>query len=242
MNLKDILEQPAGFVAPSLRCKIDKAWDRKTGDGQNGPWSLQGISVVDEQGNKGRLTVKNMAPFPTERQGQWCTLKSVSGKHGLNGLKVNHDTRDNKTYSEIMVSSVATWEWDADGGSAGSQPASSNAAPSAAGSPAAPSKNAAEQEAAWRAHVVETAKLAAIATREAGISDHAAISNVFACLIIGSKERGIWLSAPANRNAGPVQPPKPEREAPQQPQGGFGAPGGAPMDDDVPFSKHDAIF
>ena len=226
MKLKDILEQPAGFVAPSIRVKIGKAWERKAGNGQNGPWSLQGVSVSDEDGTLGRLTVKNMDPFPTDRAGQWVTIRSTNGKHGLNGLKVNHDQRDDKTYSEIMVSGAATWEWEVDAQQSSGQPAG-NRAPAPA--PSSQGKNAAELDASWCQHVVETAKLAKIAAEQAGITDHAATSNVFACLIIGSKERGVWLSKEGGKPPVKAAPPPP-----QPPQATQGVPG-AVQDDDIPF-------
>jgi len=109
MNLLEILDQPKGFTPPVLDCKIVKIWDRKTGQGEYGEWSFQSVDITDLDGNKGKLTLKNVPPMAEIHQGQTCKISCKSTeKHGLTGIKVDIDKQKKKV---LVITGSASFKW-----------------------------------------------------------------------------------------------------------------------------------
>lgn len=71
-------------------------WNRSTGDGNYGPWSLQNGEIT-VQGEKMRVLFANMEPVSDEHQGDAFFVQAQSGKKGIHGVSVKEeDYKGNK--------------------------------------------------------------------------------------------------------------------------------------------------
>lgn len=176
MNIKDVLAEVEGFTPSSVTAKITKVWPRKAGENNNGPWSFQ---VVETDG--GRLKLKNLPEFPQTRVGQTVTLRAnQSQKHGLTGIKVNHEQYNGKTYHQLVVTDSCKWEWGASTMNGSTAPHSSSAG----------SEMSIE---VYTAHLLSCAALTNQITTVLGVSDEQAIQSCFATVCIDTKNRGVVL-------------------------------------------------
>lgn len=109
-TIKDIKGWPIGTVIPNLSATAKMVFQRKTGEGQYGPWSVQGVILADETGDeiqascwqfddlaylKGQ-TVSVAATGKNAKTGKTQGVELVEGK-GKDGtprleLKVSHKT------------------------------------------------------------------------------------------------------------------------------------------------------
>jgi len=121
MDLQEILQQPDGFTPPEVTVKIDKVYERKSGEGEHGPWSFQTLQLA----GGGRLKLKNVDAVGNDKAGQTVILKANHSKqHGLTGLSVQHEQYRDKTFDQIVVTGSAKWEWQ--NGNGTTAPAKSN--------------------------------------------------------------------------------------------------------------------
>lgn len=189
MELATILQQPDGFTPPDVTVTIEKVWDYKHGDNDNGPWSFQDIQVA---GSSGRLKLKGLPAFPKDREGMTVTIKANQSKqHGLTGLKVAHEPYNGKTYDKLVITPSAKWEFANPSSNGNSTPASSNGkkeltydtAPSSGVEP-------------YMAHLFGCANLANHVAGLMKVSDQSALQACFATICIDTKNRGILLPAP----------------------------------------------
>lgn len=174
MNIKDALAEVEGFTPSSVTAKITKVGAYKSGENDNGPWSFQ---IVEVDG--GRLKLKGLPEFPKTRVGQTVTLRAnQSDKHGLTGMKVNHEQYNNTTYHQLLVTKTCKWEWGALATNGSSPPHST------------PSELSIE---AYTTHLLSCAALTNQITTLLGVSDEQAIQSCFATVCIDAKNRGIVL-------------------------------------------------
>lgn len=82
--------------------KVTAVFDRKTGEGQYGPWSLQNGTIEDETG-KMKVVFKQL-PSQDSLVGKTMIFKSMEGKHGLKGCEVKKNEYNGKTTLELHVS------------------------------------------------------------------------------------------------------------------------------------------
>ena len=182
MELSEILRQPEGFTPPEVTVKIEKVYERKSGESSNGPWSFQDLQVTG-----GRLKLKGLPEFPKAREGMTVTLKANSSKqHGLTGMKVNHEQYQGKIYDKLVITSSCKWEW--------AEP-SRNGHSTPQGNGHAPRETRIEHDSmdGYIDHLMSVAALSNQITTVLGINEPAAMQACFATLCIDTKNRGILL-------------------------------------------------
>lgn len=84
-QIKDIENLAPGTAIGQITVKVKKVFPKKTGQSQHGPWSVQGLIIVDETGES-RASAWNMEM--NDLEGKTVTFKSNSTKHGLKGVEV----------------------------------------------------------------------------------------------------------------------------------------------------------
>lgn len=181
MQLTEILKQPDGFTPPDVTVKIEKVYEYKSGESDQGPWSFQNIQVEG-----GKLKLKGLPKFPGGREGQTVTLRANSSKqHGLTGLKVNHEEYKGKTYHQLVVTNSAKWDWGNNGQATQPEYASTNGH----------SQNGIER--AYAGHILACAELANQVAAIVLIDEHQAMQACFATICIDTKNRNILLPKPS---------------------------------------------
>lgn len=95
----------AGMTVVRVLAKVTAVFDRKTGEGQYGPWSLQNGTIEDETG-KMKVVFKQL-PSQESLVGKTMIFKSMEGKHGLKGCEVKKNEYNGKTTLELHVSKAA---------------------------------------------------------------------------------------------------------------------------------------
>lgn len=105
MNIKQAQEL-VGTTIPRIEVKVCGITDRKTGEGQYGPWSLQAGTIEDSSG-KMKVLFKQL-PCQARLAGKTLVFKSMEGKHGLKGVEVKKGKEyKGKSEIELHVSNVA---------------------------------------------------------------------------------------------------------------------------------------
>ena len=93
-TLSAVISFPAGTVVPKIEgCTVKKVFPAKTGDGQYGPWKLQGLVLADG-GTEIRATAFDMDDL-TYLQGKVVSLTST-GKNGKTGKPTGVSVEANK--------------------------------------------------------------------------------------------------------------------------------------------------
>lgn len=203
MQLAEILKQPEGFTPPDVTITIDKVWDYKSGMGDNGPWSFQDIQVA----GGGRLKLKGLPQFPSDRAGQTVTIKANQSKqHGLTGLKVAHEEYNGNTYDKLVITKSAKWEFanpsangnstHAGGSSNGKKELTYDNSPTSGVEP-------------YMAHLFGCAALAGQVAGLLKVKDEQALQACFATICIDTKNRGILLPAPNSNGASKAEADEP---------------------------------
>lgn len=107
MNIKQIKEEMVGSVIPRLEAKLNKIYERKTGEGQYGPWSLQSGIIIDSSGESMKILFKQL-PSQDKLVGKSLIFKSIEGKRGLCGVECKQGKEfKGKSEVELHVSSAA---------------------------------------------------------------------------------------------------------------------------------------
>lgn len=212
MQLMEILQQPDGFTPPEVTVKIDKVYEYKSGEGENGPWSFQNVTVA----GGGRLKLKNLPEFPSARTGQTVTIRANSSKtHGLTGMKVQHEQYQGKTYDQLVITNSAKWFFDEPSSNGHSAPAAQSQ----------PELRVEQDVETYANHILACAGLAEIVSNIIQIDEHQAMQACFATIVIDTKNRGILLPKPS-----PTEENAPERQEAKEPESN-------PFDeeDEIPF-------
>lgn len=114
MKLHEIMQQPSGFTPPSIDVEITKVGKYRSGTSEHGEWSFQNVEVSDGSGTA-YLSLKSIGEMPASKIGKMARISCKhSSKHGLTGLRVQHDEKNGKKYSSIVVTSSALWTWLSD--------------------------------------------------------------------------------------------------------------------------------
>ena len=83
--------------------KIKKVYPAKTGEGQYGPWSVQGAIVTDETGEI-RASFWGDGGEPLKGlEGHNVQVKSISGKRGLTGLSAKANKKDGSIELDVKA-------------------------------------------------------------------------------------------------------------------------------------------
>lgn len=99
------VQDMVGMTVSRIEAKVTGVFDRKTGEGQYGPWSLQNGTIEDETG-KMKVVFKQL-PSQESLVGKTMAFKSMEGKHGLKGVEVKANEYKGKTTLELHVSKAA---------------------------------------------------------------------------------------------------------------------------------------
>jgi len=96
MNIAEIKAGPSGamVIEPGLTATVTKVMDRKTGVGQNGEWSLQGVSLKDATGDI-NVTVWNK-PDLKDLINKTITIAASNDGNGWHGLQVEDKSYNNR--------------------------------------------------------------------------------------------------------------------------------------------------
>lgn len=98
-------QEMSGQVIPRIVVKVLKVYDRKTGEGQYGPWSLQNAEIQDSSG-KMKLVFSKL-PSQASLEGKTMVFKSLETRHGLKGVEAKENTYKDKTTVELKVNNLA---------------------------------------------------------------------------------------------------------------------------------------
>lgn len=94
-----------GQQIPRIIGTLTKVYDRKTGEGKFGPWSLQNGELQDETGVVS--IVFSGLPDMTDKRGQEITFRSNQSKKGLTGIVMEENTYNGVTKPQLKVSASA---------------------------------------------------------------------------------------------------------------------------------------
>lgn len=207
MELQEILKMPDGFTPPDVTVKIEKVYERKSGDGENGPWSFQDVQVVG-----GKLKLKNVDEVTADRVGQTVTLRAFQSKqHGLTGLKVAHEEYKNQTYDKLVITPTCIWEWQNGNGHA---PAKSNGAQSNGNkSDYKVQPDAPRNDFNIELHLSECARIANDIAGLLNIQDDAARQACFATVCIDAQRHNVILGDSKPSGASQAEPADGRKEA-----------------------------
>ena len=115
MNINDIKALNDGAAITELRLKLLNLWERKEGQGQHGPWSIQN-AVFTDGGQEIKAMIKDRDELPKSGIGDWITISSVNGAKGLSGLYAFDDEYQGNTERKIKITGSAQMnrDWDTD--------------------------------------------------------------------------------------------------------------------------------
>lgn len=86
ISIQDILNMGVGEIIPGLRAKIAKVQKQRTGEGSNGPWTMQLVTLKD---GTGMIEAKmwNRDVYTNNDVGTEFIFESTETQRGLSGLK-----------------------------------------------------------------------------------------------------------------------------------------------------------
>lgn len=86
ISIQDILNMGVGEIIPGLRAKIAKVQKQRTGEGANGPWTMQLVTLKD---GTGMIEAKmwNRDVYTNNDVGTEFIFESTETQRGLSGLK-----------------------------------------------------------------------------------------------------------------------------------------------------------
>ena len=86
ISIQDILNMGVGEIIPGLRAKIAKVQKQRTGEGANGPWTMQLVTLKD---GTGMIEAKmwNRDVYTNADVGAEFIFQSTETQRGLSGLK-----------------------------------------------------------------------------------------------------------------------------------------------------------
>ncbi len=98
-------QRMAGMIISRIKGKVVSIYDRTTGEGEYGPWSLQNGMIEDSTG-KMKILFKNMVD-QKPLTGRTLVFKSMETAKGLKGVQVKKKEYQGKETIELHVTGVA---------------------------------------------------------------------------------------------------------------------------------------
>ncbi len=137
ISIQDILNMGVGEIIPGFRAKIAKVQKQRTGEGSNGPWTMQLVTLKD---GTGMIEAKmwNRDNYTNADVGAEFVFESTETQRGLSGLKRALHEYQGKETPQVDIN-----------GAADISPVSGHApapAPSAPAAPAPQQRQAAPQQ------------------------------------------------------------------------------------------------
>src|ERR1039457_6090012 len=90
---------------PSIIGTLTKVWDYKTGEGEDGAWSMQGGSIKDDSGEI-KILFKNQ-PDAKKYSGKLISITSHSGSKGISGVYADDNLYKDLKTRQIKVTATA---------------------------------------------------------------------------------------------------------------------------------------
>lgn len=104
--IKELAVLTLGETVPSVRGKLTAIYDRKTGQGQNGEWSLQNCELTDSTG-KIKVKLDDRDALPKDWRGREVYISCNNGDKGLTGIKIKEETYKGNTSRILSVTESA---------------------------------------------------------------------------------------------------------------------------------------
>jgi hypothetical protein len=108
--LRDVLGLQSGETVPSVRGRITRVWDRKTGTNSTGDWAIQNLLLKDDSGAEIKVKVTDRDAIPGTWKGKLVYIACNEGKHGLTGIKAKDDDYGGKVNRILSVTPTAAIE------------------------------------------------------------------------------------------------------------------------------------
>jgi hypothetical protein len=84
--IADIESIADGIIVPAVTGKVKVIFEHKSGEGTNGPYTMQNFVLADDDGNEVSVTAFNHPDY-TGLKGKVVTLAATKGQRGWAGLK-----------------------------------------------------------------------------------------------------------------------------------------------------------
>lgn len=103
----EIREMSTDTVIEVVKGKVATVYARKTGDGENGPWSFENLELTNPAGEKMRVVLKNRDPFDKTMKGRTIAIMAFHGDRGWSGVYAADNDYKGKVTREIKVTGTA---------------------------------------------------------------------------------------------------------------------------------------
>jgi len=106
ISIADILNMGVGEIIPGFRAKIAKVQKQRTGEGSNGPWTMQIVTLKD---GTGLIEAKmwNRDVYTNNDVGTEFIFESTETQRGLSGLKVALHEYNGKETPQVDINGAA---------------------------------------------------------------------------------------------------------------------------------------
>lgn len=105
-SIADVLEMDDGFPIGAFTAKVTQQYGRKSGDGDNGPWSFENIVVKDKAGETIKIVFKNRDPIG-KVVGKEIKAVCYAGTKGPSGVYAADNEFKGKISREIKITPTA---------------------------------------------------------------------------------------------------------------------------------------
>lgn len=105
VTIEQIKREMVGQVIPRIEAKVLKVYDRKTGVGQYGEWSLQNAEIQDSTGKM--KVVFSQVGSQSSLEGRTVVFKSMASKHVLKGVQAQENDYKGNVTVELKVTNAA---------------------------------------------------------------------------------------------------------------------------------------
>ena len=108
-TIEQIKNMDDGTPVFDFECRVKDVYERKSGEGEHGPWSFQGILLEDSTGSI-RATVKNRDEVPQSLAGKTIKLSAVETNYGHKGVmratNAYEKSGNRHEYPEVKITPV----------------------------------------------------------------------------------------------------------------------------------------
>lgn len=113
ITIKEALSFPEGTPIPRIVGKVTHIFDRKSGEGKRGAYTIQS-GVIEQDGSKILFTVWNKPEFPQDYKGQTIIFRAGTGKKPTMTLKSDFKDASKRTLNVTASCFVLTEDEETD--------------------------------------------------------------------------------------------------------------------------------
>src|SRR5947208_6759046 len=110
LSIKEVLELEAGEVVPSITGRITALYKRKTGEGEQGEWSVQSGTLSQNGQPPIRFTAWNFDDLKSLKGREVTIVANKGEKHGLTGVVAVDNDYKGKVTRELKITDSASIE------------------------------------------------------------------------------------------------------------------------------------